>query len=182
MRSPTRVAAGSSWPTWSFTPRSGASPTRRSAWSAWPGRSRNTWASDSGVEQVAEAARLAKIDLVTGTVGEFPELQGKVGGLMLAEEGAPAAVAHAVYAHYQPVGPEDSIPPTDEGRVVAVSDKLDSVVRLIGAGEVPSGSRDPFALRRATSGVLRIAVEGNWPISRNRSWLRERSRNMFWKP
>jgi glycyl-tRNA synthetase beta chain len=113
-------------------------------------------------EECRAAARLAKNDLVTGTVGEFPELQGRVGGLMLREEGAPESVAAAVYAHYQPQGPEDDVPPTDAAGVVAVADKLDSVVELLGAGEKPSGSRDPFGLRRAGAGIIRILAERDW--------------------
>ena len=117
------------------------------------------------VEQCAEAARVAKIDLVTGTVGEFPELQGRVGGLMLRAEGRDPDVAGAVYAHYQPQGPEDELPPGDSGCVVSVADKLDSVACLLAAGEVPTGSRDPFGLRRATSGIFRIVFEREWPVS-----------------
>jgi glycyl-tRNA synthetase beta chain len=120
---------------------------------------------DVAEERCAEAARLAKGDLVTGTVGEFPELQGKVGGLLLAAEGEPEEIARAVYSHYQPTGPEDGVPPTEEGCVVSVADKLDSVAGLIEAGELPTGSRDPFATRRASSGVFRIALERAWPVS-----------------
>lgn len=120
---------------------------------------------DAAVEHCAEAARLAKNDLVTGTVGEFPELQGQVGGLLLAAEGQPGPTARAVYAHYQPLGPEDGLPPTEEGCVVSVADKLDSVAGLIEAGEQPTGSRDPLATRRACSGVFRVALERAWPVS-----------------
>lgn len=120
---------------------------------------------DAAVEHCANAARLAKNDLVTGTVGEFPELQGRVGGLLLSAEGKPEKVARAVYAHYQPLGPGDELPPTEEGCVVSVADKLDSVARLIEAGELPTGSKDPFAIRRASGGVFRVALERDWPVS-----------------
>jgi glycyl-tRNA synthetase beta chain len=106
------------------------------------------------------AASLAKNDLVSGTVGEFPELQGRVGGLLLRAEGARDAVANAVYEHYQPAGPDDAIPGTTEGRLVAVADKLDSVAAFVGIGQAPTGSRDPFGLRRAVNGIFRVVIEG----------------------
>jgi glycyl-tRNA synthetase beta chain len=112
-----------------------------------------------------EAARMSKADLVTGLVGEFPELQGIVGGLILRAEGAPADVAAAVGEHYKPVGADDSIPATPLGCVVSIADRLDTITGLIGAGETPTGSRDPFGLRRATSGVFRILAERGWPLS-----------------
>jgi len=112
-----------------------------------------------------EAARLAKADLVTGLVGEFPELQGIVGGLLLTAEGAAETLAVAVGEHYRPVGADDSIPSTALGCVVAVADRLDTVAGLIAAGEKAKGSHDPFGLRRAAGGVFRILVERAWPLS-----------------
>jgi len=114
---------------------------------------------------VVAAARLAKADLVTGLVGEFPELQGIVGGLLLRAEGAPEAVAAAVADHYRPAGVEDSIPGTEAGCVLAVADRLDTIVGLLRAGETLSGSRDPFGLRRAVGGIFRILAERRWPIT-----------------
>jgi glycyl-tRNA synthetase beta chain len=114
-----------------------------------------------------EAARVAKADLVTGLVGEFPELQGVVGGLLLHAQGAPADVAAAVAEHYKPVGADDSIPATPAGCVVSIADRLDTITGLIRAGETPTGSRDPFGLRRATGGVFRILAEREWTISMN---------------
>ncbi len=111
------------------------------------------------------AAQLAKADLVTGLVGEFPELQGIVGGLLLRAEGVPAALAEAVAEHYKPASAEDSIPATAAGCVVAVADRLDTMSGLIGAGETPTGSRDPFGLRRAAGGVFRIFAERAWPLT-----------------
>jgi glycyl-tRNA synthetase beta chain len=110
------------------------------------------------------AARLAKNDLVTSTVGEFPELQGQVGGLMLRAEGESDEIATAVYDHYRPVGSEDRLPVGVVGRVVSVVDKLDSLAELIRIGEKPKGSRDPLGLRRAASGVFRILIESQWPV------------------
>jgi len=117
------------------------------------------------LDTAARAGELAKADLVTGLVGEFPELQGIVGGLLLSAEGAPAAVASAVAEHYKPVSAQDSIPSTPEGCVVALADRLDTIGALIGAGEAPTGSRDPFALRRAAGGLFRIVAERGWPVA-----------------
>ena len=114
--------------------------------------------SASILADASAAALLAKNDLVTGTVGEFPELQGQIGGLMLREEGASTAIADGVYEHYLPEGPDDPAPRTEVGSLVSLSDKLDSIAVLIGSGETPTGSRDPFALRRASSGSFRILL------------------------
>ncbi len=124
----------------------------------------------ASVAHCREAARLAKVDLVSSTVGEFPELQGRIGGLLLAADGGAREVADAIYAHYQPVGPDDAIPGSPVGRVVAVADKLDSVGRLATAGEVPKGSKDPLGLRRAQSGIFRILIESRWPLSLDDLW------------
>jgi len=112
-----------------------------------------------------EAGRLAKADLVTSLVGEFPELQGTIGGLLLGAEGGDRAAAEAISDHYKPVGAEDSLPASEVSCVVAVADRLDTIAGLIGAGETPTGSRDPFGLRRSASGVFRILSERNWPLS-----------------
>lgn len=112
-----------------------------------------------------QAAQLAKADLVTGLVGEFPELQGIVGGLLLRAEGGTATVADAVAEHYKPTGSDDSIPSTVEGCIVAIADRLDTMAGLIASGETPTGSRDPFGLRRAAGGVFRILAERAWPLS-----------------
>jgi glycyl-tRNA synthetase beta chain len=111
------------------------------------------------------AARWAKNDLVTSTVGEFPELQGRVGGLLLRGEGVDHAVADAVYDHYRPTAADDDLPGTEEGCIVSVADRIDSIAELIGAGEKPTGSRDPFGLRRAAGGIFRIVIDRQWPLS-----------------
>ena len=103
------------------------------------------------------AARLAKADLVSGMVGEFPELQGIMGGHYI--RAAEPAVADAVAAHYRPQGPADSLPGSAEGRVVSLADKIDSLVGFFGVGAKPTGSKDPFALRRAALGIIRIIRE-----------------------
>jgi glycyl-tRNA synthetase beta chain len=84
---------------------------------------------------------------------------------LLREEGQPEAVWRAVYEHYQPAGPGEAVPSTEEGSVVSVADKLESIETLCRAGEEPSGSRDPFGLRRAANGVFRITVQRRWPLS-----------------
>ncbi len=120
--------------------------------------------SDERVERSAQAAALCKCDLVTGIVGEFPELQGIAGGLLLREEGRPEEIWRAVYEHYRPLGPDDTIPETPGGRIVSVVDKLDTLAQLFAAGERASGSRDPLGLRRAGNGILRVLLECGWPI------------------
>ena len=117
------------------------------------------------IPAIVEAARLAKVDLVTGTVGEFPELQGRVGGLLLRAEGASETTASAIYEHYLPEGPTDDVPGTEGGVIVALADKLDSIHRFISAVERPTGSRDPFGLRRATNGLYRVLVERRIELS-----------------
>ena len=103
------------------------------------------------------AARLAKADLVSGMVGELPELQGIMGGHYI-RAGEPA-VADAIAAHYRPQGPADSLPASAEGCVVSLADKIDSLVGFFGVGAKPTGSKDPFALRRAALGIIRIIRE-----------------------
>ncbi len=114
-----------------------------------------------GNEHARRAARLAKCDLTTEMVKEFPELQGVVGGLYARAQGEPEPVWRAIYEHYKPVSMEDSIPATLEGRLVALADKLDTLRGCFAVGLAPSGSRDPLALRRAAQGVVKILVEGD---------------------
>ena len=111
------------------------------------------------------AAELSKCDLVTEMVREFTELQGIVGGLYAKSQGEPEEVASAVYDHYKPAGVEDSIPRNITGQAVALADKFDSLVGCFAVGLVPSGSSDPFALRRAALGVVKIILETKLPVS-----------------
>ncbi len=106
------------------------------------------------------AALLAKADLTTGMVGEFPELQGVMGGYYATHDNEPAAVAAAVRDHYLPKGPGDGLPENPVGTAVALADKLDQIVSFFAVGEKPTGSGDPFALRRAALGIIRILREG----------------------
>jgi len=111
------------------------------------------------------AAELAKCDLVTEMVREFPELQGIVGGLYAQAQGEPEEIASAVYDHYKPLGLDDPIPRNLTGCIVALADKLDSVVACFAVGAIPTGSSDPFALRRAAIGIVKIILERKLPIS-----------------
>ena len=111
------------------------------------------------------AAELAKCDLVTEMVREFTELQGVVGGLYARAQGEPDEIAWAVYDHYKPVGLDDPLPRNLTGCGVALADKLDSLVAFFAVGAVPTGSSDPFALRRAAQGIVKIILERKLPMS-----------------
>ena len=117
------------------------------------------------VPEVDRAAELAKCDLATEMVREFTELQGIVGGLYAKAQGEPEEVAWAVYDHYRPVGLDDPIPRNLTGCAVALADKLDALVGCFAVGMVPTGSSDPFALRRAALGVVKIILERKLPVS-----------------
>ena len=115
---------------------------------------------ESKVKQDAvQAADLCKVDLLTGMVREFPGLQGRVGGLYAREEGLPPAVCQAIYEHYRPVGLEDTLPSSLAGSLLALADKVDSIVGVVGIGGQVSGSSDPFGLRRQATGVCRIILD-----------------------
>ncbi|HET7306350.1 MAG TPA: glycine--tRNA ligase subunit beta [Gammaproteobacteria bacterium] len=105
------------------------------------------------------AASLCKCDLVTDMVGEFPELQGVMGGHYATADGEPEAVAAAIREHYLPQQAGDPIPATAAGKRLAIADKLDTIAGAFALGKRPSGDRDPFALRRAAAGIVRIALE-----------------------
>lgn len=113
----------------------------------------------------ARAAELAKCDLPTEMVKEFTELQGVVGGLYARQQGEPEPVWRGVYEHYKPVSMEDSIPSSPTGQIVSLADKVDTLRGCFAIGLIPSGSKDPFALRRAAQGVVKIIVEGNLRLS-----------------
>ncbi|GAA0596298.1 glycine--tRNA ligase subunit beta [Caenispirillum bisanense] len=109
--------------------------------------------------QVDRAAHLAKADLSTGMVGEFPELQGIMGRYYALGDGEPQAVADAVAEHYSPLGPNDRCPTAPVSVAVALADKIDTLAGFFGIEEKPTGSKDPFALRRAALGVIRLILE-----------------------
>lgn len=110
-------------------------------------------------ERAKRAAMLAKADLTTGMVGEFPELQGLMGRYYAAAQGEPADIATAVEMHYKPLGPTDKVPTEPVSIAIALADKLDLLTGFWAIDEKPTGSRDPFALRRAALGVIRIITE-----------------------
>jgi glycyl-tRNA synthetase beta chain len=113
---------------------------------------------------VARAAELAKADLVTDMVGEFPELQGIMGRYYAQHDGEAADVAEAIADHYRPRFAGDELPSGNVGCAVALADKMDTLVSFFGIGEKPTGDRDPFGLRRAALGVLRLLMERQLPL------------------
>ncbi|MDR7229830.1 glycyl-tRNA synthetase beta chain [Caulobacter sp. BE264] len=117
------------------------------------------------VEKTKEAARLAKADLASQMVGEFPELQGIMGGYYARTFGLDGEIADAVRDHYKPQGPSDAVPTAPVSIAVALADKLDTLVGFFAIDEKPTGSKDPYALRRAALGVIRIILENGLRVS-----------------
>jgi glycyl-tRNA synthetase beta chain len=111
-----------------------------------------------GDEEALTAARLCKADLVTEMVKEFTDLQGKVGGIYAREEGLPEGVWQAIYDHYLPLNLEDELPRTRGGALVSLADKLDTLAGFFRIGSKPTGSKDPFALRRAAQGIVQLLL------------------------
>jgi len=119
-----------------------------------------------GDPKLAErAGRLCKCDLVTGMVGEFPELQGIMGGYYARHDGEPEEVARAIAEHYRPRFAGDALPETRTGQALTIADKLDTIIGIFTIGQKPTGEKDPFALRRQALGVLRIIIENKLAIS-----------------
>jgi len=133
----------------------------------------------------SKANTLCKCDLTTDMVKEFTDLQGIVGGLYAKAQGEAEEVSTAIYEHYKPVSMEDSIPSTHAGRLLSLADKIDTLRESFRVGMIPTGSKDPFALRRAAQGVVRIIVEGKLPFSLEtadaqlREFLRDRVEYYF---
>ena len=111
---------------------------------------------------------LAKTDLLTDMVGEFPELQGVMGGYYARHDGEPQAVTEAIEDHYKPRFAGDGLPRGQAGLIVALADKLETLVGLFGVGQLPTGDKDPFALRRHALGVIRMLIERSVPIGLDR--------------
>ena len=131
--------------------------------SALAGRVAEAMGRSSDAAEASHARRaglLSKCDLLTEMVGEFPELQGRMGCEYARRDGEPEAVAAAIGEVYMPRFADDAIPATPAGRAVAIADKLDTLAGIFGIGQAPSGDKDPYALRRAALGVLRIIIEG----------------------
>ncbi|MBW4644259.1 MAG: glycine--tRNA ligase subunit beta [Goleter apudmare HA4340-LM2] len=116
-------------------------------------------------QNIHRAALLCKADLVTQMVYEFPELQGVMGEKYALASGEPEAVAKAIFEHYLPRNADDILPQTITGQIVALADKLDTLVSIFGLGLIPSGSSDPFALRRAANAVINITWFANLPVN-----------------
>jgi len=114
---------------------------------------------------LATASRLAKTDLTTELVKEFTELQGEIGGLYANAQGLPQTVSDAIYDHYRPTSMDDHIPHTIEGQLLAIADKADSIAGMFSLGLEPTGSKDPFALRRAANGIVKILAESALPLN-----------------
>ena len=138
-----------------------------------------------GSAAAQRAALLAKCDLTTDMVKEFTDLQGIVGGLYARVQNEPNEVWRAIYDHYKPTSMEGEIPSTPEGRLLSLADKWDTLTSWLAIGPAPTGSKDPFALRRAAQGVVRIIVEGkmtfNFPAANDalREFMRDRVEYYF---
>ncbi len=126
---------------------------------------------DAEPEDARRAAQLAKADLVSGMVGEFPELQGLMGRYYAEKAGTKPEIARAIELHYKPKGPTDAVPKEEDGDSVAIAvalaDKLDTLVGFWAIGEKPTGSGDPYQLRRAALGVIRIVLENDLRLAAN---------------
>ena len=121
--------------------------------------------SDRDLSRIVETAvQLAKTDLTTELVKEFTELQGVVGGVYALAQGLGERVADAIYWQYRPANTEDRIPPTVEGQLLGLADRVQTIVALFSIGNAPTGSKDPFALRRAANGVIKILAESQLPL------------------
>lgn len=117
------------------------------------------------VQKAQKAAMLAKADLVTGVIREFPELQGYMGMTYSLKEGIDKDIALAIYEHYMPRFAGDTVPETDLGAVISLADKIDNITAFFSAGIIPTGSEDPFALRRQAIGIINILLSRHYPIS-----------------
>ena len=115
-------------------------------------------------QQAEQAAQLAKADLLTDMVGEFPELQGIMGGYYARHDGLAEDIAFAIEDHYKPRFAGDALPRNSTGLAVALADKLETLAGLFGIGQVPSGDKDPFALRRHAQGLIRLLIERELPL------------------
>src|SRR5262249_9253037 len=124
----------------------------------------HTYGHKADKNALVEAARIAKADLTTELVKEFTELQGIIGGLYARHQGFGEPIAQAIYDHYKPESIDDALPRTIEGALLSITDKADSIAGMFALGLEPSGSKDPFALRRQANGIVRILAERNLSI------------------
>ena len=121
--------------------------------------------SDFDEAALLEAVELAKTDLTTELVKEFTELQGIIGGLYAKAEGLGEKVAQAIYAQYMPASTDDAIPTTIEGQLLGLADRIQTITAMFGIGNAPTGSKDPFALRRAANAIVKILAESELPLT-----------------
>ena len=119
---------------------------------------------EADLSLIDRTAQLAKADLVTQMVKEFPELQGQMGYYYALSSGEPISVATGIREHYQPKGAGDTLPTSLAGKIIAISDRIDTLVGIFGLGIIPTGSSDPFALRRAATGVIQIAWDSGFAL------------------
>ncbi|MCH4123286.1 MAG: glycine--tRNA ligase subunit beta [Levilactobacillus sp.] len=119
---------------------------------------------DAQTKAVVRASEIYKFDLVTGMVGEFAELQGVMGEKYALLQGEDPAVAQAIREHYEPISADGALPTSVPGAVLALADKFDSIMTFFAAGMIPSGSNDPYALRRQATGIVRIAQDQQWSL------------------
>lgn len=124
----------------------------------------SVWIPHANLQEVQRAANLCKADLTSEMVGEFPNLQGIMGRYYATEQGEPKSIADAIGEHYSPQGPSDAVPNAPISIALALADKTDTLAGLFAANEKPTGSKDPFALRRAALGVIRIILENQLRI------------------
>lgn len=117
------------------------------------------------LKDIQRAAQISKFDLVTNMVDEFPELQGMMGEKYALKHGEKKVVAQAIREHYMPRHAEDDVPASATGSIISIADKLDSIVSAFAIGLIPTGSQDPYALRRQTAGIIQILAKNNWDIS-----------------
>ena len=122
------------------------------------------WIPHCSISKIERAAHLCKADLTTKAVGELPELQGKIGSFYAQKQGESAEISQSIYEHYLPLGPSSETPKTSLGMALSIADKIDSIVGLFLANEKPTSSKDPFALRRAALGIIRICFENDIKI------------------
>ncbi len=126
-----------------------------------------TETSPSLKDNISLAAELCKADLITGVVREFPELQGVIGYYYALHEKLAPEIAVAIKEHYKPLNARDTVPSTDEGKIISLADKIDSIVSFIAKDMVPTGSEDPYALRRQAQGIVQILLSTPYPLSIN---------------
>ncbi|UYH53222.1 glycine--tRNA ligase subunit beta [Lawsonia intracellularis] len=137
----------------------------------------------SNAEEARKAGSLSKVDLVSKMVEEFPELQGVMGGIYARHKGESESIATAIAEQYLPSGPDTDVPVTDLGAILSIADKIDTLVGCFGCGIIPTGTADPYGLRRCALGIIRILIEKEYPINLHQLYTRAQDNfvNVSWK-